>query len=1140
VATCTICGETSPDSASYCSSCGAELRPHEDRRGDREERRVVTVLFCDLVDSTKRFHLADPEDVRATLADFLPRVQREIERFGGTVEKFVGDAVLAVYGVPSVHEDDAERALFSALRILPVVEQMNEESEIPVAVRLGIETGEAIVDLGAGTTRQGMVFGDVVNTASRLQSAAPTGGILVGERTYRLTSSVFDFESMGPVRVKGKADPLPVWLAKGARSRFGTDLGRPVSTPWVNRDDELELLKRTFARAVREPSVQLVTLMGEPGVGKSRLAAEFFAYVDDLPETTSWRQGRCLPYGEGVTFWGLGEIVKAQAGILGSDGAREADGKLVAAVSAVVQDSAEQGWVHARLAPLIGLADANPEGIERGEAFSAWRQFIEAIASLRPLVLVLEDVHWADAALLAFIEHVVEWSSGVSILVICTARPELFDREPGWGGGKRNWSTISLAPLADGDTRQLISGLLPAGAPPDLAQVVIERAGGNPLFAEELTRMLGEQQSLGPKVPDGMETPRTPESLHAIIAARLDTLPATERSLIQDASVVGKVFWAGALSSMGGVERASVDSALHQLVRKEIVRPSKLVSIEAEMEFSFWHGLIRDVAYGQIPRRRRAAKHVAAAAWIEAIAGERVSDQAELLVYHYGEALELSRSAGLTNEVASLADTLRRYWMLAGERAMKLDVARAAECFGRALALAPSAHPDRASILSRMASASFDAGRYREAERTYEQALDLFREVGDQLSVGTVLDRLATVLWEEGDPAGCRARMHEALEILEELPHGTELADCYATLASERTVSGHLEEAIDWAERSLELSSRLGAEHLRPRALSYRGVARSFRGDLEGVDDLEEALRIAESLGLARESVMPLLILAEIAWSTRGPESAIEIAGRAEHLANQRGLGEIAIASRTTRLGPLFDLGRWDELLELAGDVIEWSAGTGAGYEVVSAQPWAAQVLQLRGRLEEASLAAAHFLKPAREVGDPQVLVPAAVAAGWIALAEGKMDDAAHLIEEVDRAADVSAWYREHFLADLIRLCAGIGNIAAAERLVGLANAFTDRHRLSLATARAVLHEAKGELDPATETYLDAARGWATYGHVLEAARAWLGAGRCLATTDEAAAAPHLERAREAFDQLGAVGLLAEAEHELRAIGNRD
>ena len=557
-------------------------------------------------------------------------------------------------------------------------------------------------------------------------------------------------------------------------------------------------------------------------------------------------------------------------------------------------------------------------------------------------------------------------------------------------------------------------------------------------------------------------------------------------------------------------------------------------------EFSFWHGLIRDVAYGQIPRRRRAAKHVAAAEWIESIAGERVSDQAGLLVYHYSEALELSRSAGLTDEAASLEDTTRRHWVLAGDRALKLDVARAAECFARALSLAPSEHPDRAGILARMASASFDAGRYREAERTYEQALALFREAGDQLSVGTCLDRLATVLWEQGDPAGCRARLAEALTILEELPHGTELADSYATLASERTVSGHLDEAIVWADRSLDLSTQLDAEHLRPRALSYRGVARCFTGDLGGVEDLEDALRIAEGLGLARESVMPLLILAEIGWATSGPTSALETAGRAQRLASQRGLGEMEIASRTTRLGPLFDLGRWDELLALAGDVIEWSIGTGGTYEIVSARPWAAQVLLLRGRLDEASAAVAHFMKRAREVGDPQVLVPAAVAAGWVALAEGRTEEVAHLIEEVDRAADETAWYREHFLADLVRVCAGIGNLAAAERLVGTANAFTDRHRLSLATARAVLHEAKGESGPATDTYLEAADGWTSYGHVLEAARARLGAGRCLADRSAADALPHLERARQAFRDLGAVGPLGEAEGSLRSIGKLD
>ena len=1129
MATCTVCGEANAESARYCANCGAQLSAGPDRGPELEERRVVTILFCDLVESTARFHLADPEDVRATLAEYLSRVQREIERFGGTVEKFVGDAVLAVYGVPVVHEDDAQRALFSALRILPVMDQLNEGAEIPLAVRIGIETGEALVDLSRGSTRQGMVFGDVVNTASRLQGAAPTGGILVGEGNHRLTSPFFELEEVEPARVKGKADPLPVWLVKGSRSRFGADLRRPVSTPWVDREDELELLKRTFARSVRERSVQLVTLMGEPGVGKSRLVSEFFAYIDDLPETTSWRQGRCLPYGEGVAFWGLAEIVKAQAGILGSDGRSEAEEKLASAVSAVVADPTEQGWIHARLAPLIGVSDASPEGIERGEAFSAWRRFLEAIATVRPLVVALEDVHWADPTLLAFIEHLVEWSTGVPILVICTARPELFDRDPGWGGGKRNWSTISLAPLTDEDTRQLIEPLLPEGSRSELEHVVVDRAGGNPLFAEELSRMLGERPSSASD-PEGVPQ-ETPESLHAIIAARLDTLPAPRRSLIQDASVVGKVFWLGALATIGGTDPADIVGALHELARKEIVRPSKVSTIQGEEEFSFWHGLIRDVAYGQIPRRRRAAKHVAAAAWIEHVAGERVSDQAELLAYHYGEALELSRSAGA--EVADLEETTRRYWVLAGERAMKLDVARAAGCFDRALALAPPAHPERPAIIARRAAAAFEAGRYREAERGYEQALELFRASGDLRSTGACLDKLASVLWEEGDAAGCKDRLSEALTILEGLPPGTELADCYTTLASERTVSGHLDEAIGWAERSLALSSQLDAEHLRPRALSYRGVARTYRGDLGGVEDLEEALRTAERLGLGREGAMPLLILAEIAWASDGPARALETAEAAEDLAARRGLGEIAIASRTTKLGPLFDLGRWDQLLDVAGGVLEWSEGAGAGYEAVSARPWEAQVLLLRGRTSEASVAAASFLKQAREVGDPQVLIPAAVAAGSIALDEDRTDEAAQLVEEVERAADVIAWYREHFLADLVRICVGSGSLTTARRLVEAASAFTVRQRLSLLTAKAIIAEADDDLEGAVNGSFEASEAWTSYGHVVEAARASLAAGRCLAKLGRADAEAPLRQARATAETLRATPLVDEVDRWL-------
>jgi class 3 adenylate cyclase len=436
---CRACGQSNPDTARYCVACGTLLV-----LGTREERKVVTVLFCDLVELTPEPGPADPEDVVATLTIFHGLVRREIQRFGGAMEKFIGDAVMAVYGAPISHEDDAQRALLSAMRILPAIEDHNRDHpDSLLAVRIGIATGEAIVALGAEVFGQGIATGDVVNTASRLQEVTPAGWVVVEDATYRVTKDKFVFDPLEPVHVKGKADPIRIWRARSSRARFGAELQQPPSTAFVDREDELELLKRTFARAVRERSVQLVTLIGEPGIGKSRLLREFFAYTDDLPQLQFWRQGRCLPYGEGVTFWALGAIVKAQAGILESDGPEEAEAKLTTAVEAVVEGPAEREWIRGSLAPLIGLSGRKPEEADRAESFSAWRRFLEAIASTSPLILVFEDVHWADPGLLDFVERFVDWSTGVPILVVCTARPELFERTPGWGGGKRNSSTIS-------------------------------------------------------------------------------------------------------------------------------------------------------------------------------------------------------------------------------------------------------------------------------------------------------------------------------------------------------------------------------------------------------------------------------------------------------------------------------------------------------------------------------------------------------------------------------------------------------------------------------------------------------------------------------------------------------------------------
>src|SRR5512146_1675877 len=400
---CPACGEENPERARFCWACGTQLAEPA-APSPAEERKVVSVVFVDLVGFTAASEVADPEDVRARLRPYHARVKQEIERFGGTVEKFVGDAVMAVFGAPVAHEDDAERAVNAALRILSAIDELNEETPgLELAVRGAVNTGEAMVTLGARPAEgEGIVAGDVVNTASRLQGAAPVGGIVVGEATYRTTRDLFEYEPLDAVTVKGKKEPLPIWQATGARRRFGVDLDPTPQTPLIGRDDDLALLRSTFARTLRDSSTQLVTVTGEPGVGKTRLLAELRRWVDDQPDLVFWRQGRSLPYGEGITYWALGEMVKAQAGILESDTLDEVAAKLAVAVADASEDAAERDWLNARLGPLVGAAGAAAG--EREESFTAWRRFVEGVAAQHPLVLVFEDLHWADDALLAFVE----------------------------------------------------------------------------------------------------------------------------------------------------------------------------------------------------------------------------------------------------------------------------------------------------------------------------------------------------------------------------------------------------------------------------------------------------------------------------------------------------------------------------------------------------------------------------------------------------------------------------------------------------------------------------------------------------------------------------------------------------------------
>src|SRR5829696_4084082 len=632
---CAVCGQDNPGGFRFCGGCGASLAGPA--RAPAEERRLVTVLFCDLVDFTARSDQADPEDVGALLRPYHARQRAEIERRGGTLDKFIGDGVMAVFGAPLAHEDDPERAVRCALGMLAAIEELNRASpSLDLAVRVGITTGEALVRLGPDRQTEGVV-GDVVNTASRLHGVAPAGGVVVGEATFRATSRLFDYQELGAVQVKGKADPVPVWRLKGARSRIGIEAVRRAGAPFVGRQAELALLKSLFERTVADRTVRLVTVVGDPGVGKSRFVGELAALLDDRPQLVTWRQGRCLPYGDGITFWALGEIVKTEAGILETDPAAQVSDKLREAVAALVPDPSEREWLRARVTPLLGIADPDAVKPERAELFAAWRRFVEAIAAARPLVLVVEDLHWADAAMLEFLRHLVERSEGLPLLIVATARPELLERSPAWVEAGPAVTLLRLEALSDLDTALLVAALVGRSVlPVGVQALLLERAGGNPLYAEEFARLLADQGLVpGNQVEGRVENQAenrvttvpdipVPETVQGLIAARLDTLAPEVRAMVQDAAVVGRVFWPGAVAAMNGSGPDGVRDGLAELERKQLVQRVRTSSVQHQVEYVFWHALVRDVAYAQIPRAGRARRHQAVAEWVEQVAGERV------------------------------------------------------------------------------------------------------------------------------------------------------------------------------------------------------------------------------------------------------------------------------------------------------------------------------------------------------------------------------------------------------------------------------------------------------------------------------------------------------------------------------------
>ena len=990
--TCPECGHENPAGARFCSNCGAQLETVV--TPTREERKVVTVLFADLVGFTSRAEQMDPEDVRAVLEPYHARLRTELERRGGTVEKFIGDAVMALFGAPTAHEDDPERAVRAALAIR---DSIRDEGDLEV--RIAVTTGEALVALGARPTEgEGMASGDVVNTAARLQSAAPVNGILVDATTYHATSQKIEYERAEPVTAKGKQEPVPAWAVLQARSSYGVDVVRTQRAPLIGRERELEALVAALGRVRAERSPQLVTLVGVPGIGKSRLVYELSEVIENEAELTTWRQGRSLPYGEGVSFWALGEMVKAQAGILETDSSEEAAAKLSTGVRQLVDDS-EADWVERHLGTLIGLEGEELRGDHRAEAFAAWRRFFEAMAEERPLVLVFDDLHWADDGLLDFVDHLVDWAGGVPILVVGTARPELLARRSGWGGGKPNALTLSLSPLDDEQTARLVAALLDRSVlPVETQTALLRRAGGNPLYAEEFVRMVTDRELVA-----GKEELPLPESVQGIVAARLDALPDDEKALLQDASVLGKVFWLGAAAEIGGVDRYAAEEALHRLERKEFVRRERRPSVAGESEYAFGHLLVRDVAYSQVPRARRAEKHRLAGEWIERLG--RPEDHAEMLAHHYSSALELTMAAG--GDTADLEEPARRALHEAGDRAYSLNAYHAArKYYAAALEAWPADEPKDLELLIRYGRVlnSVEVGSATEILR---EAREAALAAGDRGRAAEAETLICEMCWLVGRRDDGFEHLRTAEELVENEPSSYSKAYVMANSSRFWMLAGNPEHAIEVGRKALAMAEELGLDEMQAHALDNIGLSRLALGDRSGFAELERSAEIADAIN-SIESARSLGNMASALQDIGELERSFAMREEARRRAERFGLDDWLLWLRAEKTWELYFAGEWPGCLSMLDELIAGFADHPFWVETPS------RVLRGRIRLAQGDLGGAladaeKALELAREAKDPQVLWPSlAFCARAVVGTEPKR--AADLIDELMSAWEAQQW----------------------------------------------------------------------------------------------------------------------------------